>query len=89
MPHAPECQFGITCCTCGNTEKILETERLGPKDVEIERLRKVLGNVLWMLQGDRTGVMLDRMTTYVEFSLGVGVEAKPEQPQELGEHPIG
>ena len=78
MPHAQDCQFGISCCTCGNTEKILETERLGSKDVEIERLRKILGNVLWMLQGDRTGEMLDNMTAYVERSLGVGVEVKPD-----------
>ncbi len=85
MPHAPDCQFRTTGCSCGNSAKI----RLGGKDVEIERLRKVLGNVLWMLQGDRTGEMLDNMTAYVERSLGTAGEAKPERPQELGEQPIG
>lgn len=84
-PHDSDCPFRTSGCTCGNTLK----NRLVGKDVEIERLRKVLGNILWMLQGDRTREMLGNLTAYVERSLGTAGEAKPEQPQELGEHPIG
>ena len=27
MPHAPDCQFRTTDCTCGNSEKIRMQER--------------------------------------------------------------
>ena len=92
MPHAQDCQ--TTGCTCGHTvnmpidrEKELYSQIEGLRS-EIERLGSCLRGCRIMLRdGYGHAEVIDKIGQY----LGEHPPTWPkqEQPQELGEHPIG